>query len=260
MSGTADSARGRVLGKTALISGGARGQGLSHGNLLAREGANVVLGDVLDEVGEAAAARLQADGLNVPYTHLDVTRPEDWDAAIALAETTFGKLDIVVNNAGISGPGTLLDCSIEEWNRILAVNLTGTFLGMKQAIPALRRAGGGSIINVSSVLGSRGSEAVIAYHASKAGVHILTRSAAVTLAPEIRVNCVVPGLVATELMLSTVAPDVLKQRLSGYPMGRAAKPEEISAGVLFLASDESSFITGADLPIDGGALAGTKRR
>ncbi len=251
---------GRVEGKVALISGGARGQGASHGRLLAEHGARVVLGDILDEAGEQTAAQLRKAGLEARYVHLDVTRLDDWDAAVSLAEQAYGKLDVLVNNAGITGSAGVVDCSLEEWHRVIGVNQTGTFLGIQRVIPAMRRAGGGSIINVSSVIGALGTEFMIAYQASKAAVHLLTRGAAVTLAPDIRVNSVTPGGVLGTAMLAGLDQAWLKERFAAYPMGRGARPEEVSYAVLFLASDESSFTTGADLRVDGGALAGVARR
>jgi NAD(P)-dependent dehydrogenase (short-subunit alcohol dehydrogenase family) len=249
----------RVAGKVALISGGARGQGASHGRLLARHGARVVLGDILDDAGEATASRLREEGLDVRFVHLDVTRLDDWDAAVRVAEETYGRLHVLVNNAGITGSAGLLECSLDEWESVLAVNETGVFLGMQRAIPAITRAGGGAIINVSSVIGTIGVEYMIAYQATKAAVHLLTRAASVTLAPHIRVNTVTPGGVVND-MSAALDQEWFRERLAAYPMGRGARPEEVSYAVLFLASDESSFVTGAELRVEGGALAGIKRR
>ena len=251
--------KARVEGKVALISGGARGQGASHGRVLAEQGARVVLGDVLDDLGRETAARLRSESLDVRYVHLDVTRLDDWDAAVAAAEDAYGRLNVLVNNAGITGAATLVDCSLVEWHSVIAVNQTGVFLGMQRAVPALRRAGGGSIINISSVIGNLGVELMIAYQASKAAVLQLTRAAAVTLAPEIRVNSITPGGIATG-MADAQDQAWFKERLAAYPMGRAGRPDEVSQAVLFLASDESSFTTGAELRVDGGALAGPARR
>jgi len=249
----------RVAGKVALITGATRGMGPVHGKLLAEHGARVILSGRDDTAGEATAATLRAEGLDVRYMHLDVTRGADWSTAIERIERDYGRLDVLVNNAAMVGNANVLDCQLDEWNAVIAVNQTGTFLGIKHAAPAMRRAGGGSIINVSSVLGTLGTESGIAYHASKAAVHLITRAAAVTLAPQIRVNCIVPGITATD-MGASLGAERLKERLAAYPMGRAALPIEVAYGVLFLASDESSFVTGADFRIDGGALAGVKRR
>jgi 3alpha(or 20beta)-hydroxysteroid dehydrogenase len=252
--------KGRIKGKVALITGGARGMGASHGRVLAAQGAKVVLADVLDDLGAETAARLRDDGLEVQYAHLDVTRLEDWDAAVRVTEGAYGKLNVLVNNAGILGSGTVIDCTLEQWHAVIAVNQTGVFLGMQRTVPAMRRAGGGSIINISSVAATLGTAfESIAYHASKAAVHLLTRAAAVTLAPEIRVNTVTPGITAT-VMANELGAKLLAARMAAYPMGRPARPDEVSSAVLFLASDESSFTTGADLRVDGGALAGVARR
>jgi NAD(P)-dependent dehydrogenase (short-subunit alcohol dehydrogenase family) len=248
---------GRVAGKVALITGGARGMGTSHGRALAQHGARVVLAGRNDDRGEKTAAALRAEGLGVEFIHLDVTLAADWDLAVKRIEKTHGKLDVLVNNAGIYGPSNILDCSLAEWNDVIAVNQTGVFLGIKHCALAMRRAGGGSIVNISSVLGTMGTAFAIAYHASKGAVHLLTRAAAVTLAPGVRVNTITPAITETD-MASEMGSEQLKARVARYPMGRAAQPEEISQGVLFLASDESAFVTGADFRIDGGALAGVK--
>jgi NAD(P)-dependent dehydrogenase (short-subunit alcohol dehydrogenase family) len=253
-----ESRNGRMAGKVALITGGTRGMGLSHGRVLAAHGARVVLAGRNDSRGKEAAASLRAEGLPADYMHLDVTLEADWDAAVKRIEEAHGKLDVLVNNAGIYGRSGVLECSLAEWNDVIAVNQTGVFLGIQHCAPAMRRAGRGSIINISSVLGTMGTEFAIAYHASKSAVHLLTRAAAMTLAPRIRVNTVTPSITATD-MAEEMGGDQLKARVATYPMGRAAQPAEISQGVLFLASDESSFVTGADYRIDGGVLAGVKR-
>ncbi len=246
---------GRLTGKVALISGAARGQGASHAELFAEEGARVVLGDVLDEEGEATARALQERGFDVTYVHLDVTRSGDWADAVALAEQRYGSLSILVNNAGILGMPSVLEETEEHWAQVIAVNQTGVFLGMKAAIPALQRAGGGSIINTSSIWGLVGAEEYIAYQASKGAVALMTKSAALThVGDNIRVNSVCPGLVLTP-MSAEEGPEVERAVAEATPMKRGAQPREISYGVLFLASDESSYVTGIDLVIDGGFLA-----
>jgi NAD(P)-dependent dehydrogenase (short-subunit alcohol dehydrogenase family) len=249
----------RVAGKVALVTGATRGMGPVHGRLLAEHGARVIISGRNDAVGEAVAAGLRAEGLGVDYIHLDVSRNDDWAEAVERIERDYGRLDVLVNNAAMLASANVLDCPLEEWNAVIAVNQTGTFLGIKHAAPAMRRGGGGSIINISSVLGTIGTESGIAYHASKAAVHLVTRAAAVTLAPDIRVNCIVPGITATD-MGASAGSERLKERLAAYPMGRAGLPIEVAYGVLFLASDESSFVTGADLRIEGGALAGVRQR
>ena len=249
---------GSVAGKVVLITGGSRGMGLSHGRVLAEHGAHVVLAGRNDHRGERAAAALRGEGLPVDYMRLDVTLEADWDVAVRRIEAAQGKLDVLVNNAGLYGPSDVLECSLAEWNDVIGVNQTGVFLGIRHCAPAMRRAGHGSIINISSVLGTMGSEFAIAYHATKGAVHVLTRASAMTLAPTIRVNTITPAITATD-MADEMGSEQLKARVATYPMGRAAQPAEISQGVLFLASDESSFVTGADYRIDGGVLAGVKR-
>ena len=246
---------GRMAGKVALISGAARGQGAAHAALLAREGASVILGDVLDDAGRATADALTGEGLTAGYVHLDVTEDADWRAAVAHAEEVYGKLDVLVNNAGVHGMPAILEETDEHWDRVIAINQTGVFLGMRAAIPALRRAGGGAIVNTSSIWGAVGAEANIAYQASKGAVLQMTRSAALTYAKDgIRANSVCPGLVLTP-MLEDEGPGVEAAVSAATPMGRGAEAHEISPGVLYLVSDESSFVTGTELVIDGGFLA-----
>jgi NAD(P)-dependent dehydrogenase (short-subunit alcohol dehydrogenase family) len=250
---------GRVAGKIALITGGARNMGLSHGRLLAQHGARVILADVTDEIGERETAKLRGEGLDVRYVHLDVTQPQDWQAAMRLAGESYGRLDILVNNAAILGKSALLDCTLEEWQAVISVNQTGVFLGIKSAAPLMRKGGGGSIINISSVAGNLGTEFNFAYAVSKQAVLMLTKASAVTLAPAIRVNTIIPGGIDTD-MLRALPAATREERLAAYPMGRAGRIEEVSLGVLYLASDESSFTTGGELRVDGGALGGVKLR
>ena len=253
------SGQGRVTGKVVLVTGGARNQGLGHGRLLATHGARVILADVADETGEAATAALQREGLAVRYLRLDVSRRTDWQAAIDSIASTEQRLDVLVNNAAILGKSGLLDCPLNEWNEVIAVNQTGVVLGIQHAVPLMRTSGGGSIINISSVIGNLGTEFNFAYSISKAAVQMITRTAAVTLAPTIRVNTIVPGGIDTD-MLRALPEATRRQRLAAYPMGRAGRIDEVSLAVLFLASDESSFTTGGELKVDGGALAGVKQR
>jgi NAD(P)-dependent dehydrogenase (short-subunit alcohol dehydrogenase family) len=252
-------ASGRVAGKVALITCGARNQGLSHGELLATHGARVIITDVIDDIGRKAAAALAETGLDVRYAHLDVALPADWAAVLAMIEAAYGRLDVLVNNAAILGTSGLLDCTLEEWNAVIAVNQTGVFLGMQYAVPLMRRNASGSIINISSVIGNLGTEFSFAYSVSKAAVQMLTRTAAMTLAPTIRVNTIVPGAIDT-VMLRALPEATRRQRVAAYPMRRAGRIEEVSYAVLYLASDESSFTTGSELKVDGGALAGVKQR
>jgi cyclopentanol dehydrogenase len=246
---------GRLDGKVALISGAARGQGEAEARLFAAEGASVVLGDIRSELGEQVASEIAAAGGKAAFTPLDVSQEADWARAVVLAESTFGKLDILVNNAAIIGLEGIMETSIELWNRVIAVNQTGTFLGMRAAIPAMRRAGGGSIVNISSVLATMGSGNSASYTASKGAVTALTRTVSVELATEgIRVNAVHPGGVETPMAVECLGDDVEARRalIATHPMGRIGEPGEIATGVLFLASDEASFVTGATLVIDGG--------
>jgi cyclopentanol dehydrogenase len=245
----------RLKGKVALVSGGARGQGASHGQLFASEGAQVVLGDIREKEGKRLASELDADGLAVRFARLDVTRSADWEAAVSLAETEFGRLDVLVNNAGIVAFSSAVDTSDEEWHRVLAVNQTGMFFGMRAAIPAMRRAGGGSIVNISSTLAVGAIPGYFAYQATKAAIAMMTRAAAVDYAADnIRVNSILPGLIHTE-MTKEEPEGAVQGHISLTPLGRGGTPLEISYGALYLSSDESSFVTGTELVIDGGYLA-----
>ncbi|MCX4098500.1 glucose 1-dehydrogenase [Nocardia sp. alder85J] len=237
---------GRVDGKVALISGGARGMGAAHAELLVAEGAKVVIGDVLDDEGKAVAEKL---GAAARYVHLDVTDPEQWQAAVADAVATYGRLNVLVNNAGIINGGPLQKFDLEKWRRIIDVNLTGTFLGMRAVVDAMTAAGGGSIINVSSIEGLRGAPWAHGYVASKWAVRGLAKSAALELAPRgIRVNSLHPGLIRTP-MTEQIPDDLVT-----IPLGRPAQPSEVATFVLFLASDEASYATGSEFVVDGGLV------
>ena len=242
---------GRLAGKVAIITGAARGQGASHARRLAEEGAHVLAVDVLDEAGEKAAAGLRADGLAVDYHRLDVTSPDDWARVVGVAVERHGGLDVLVNNAGIIHVNPLLEERLEDWNALLAVNVTGALLGMQAAIPVMTRRGGGSIVNISSIFGLAGAAHYVAYCASKAALVVMSKVAALEHAADgVRVNAVCPGGVRTEMSDgegSGVVPLT--------PMGRRADVREISGTVLFLASDESSFVTGTEIVVDGGYLA-----
>ena len=249
---------GRLGGKVAIVSGGARGQGATEAKMFAREGAKVVLGDVLDEEGKQVEAQINESGGTATYVHLDVTREDDWQFAVDTAIARYGKLDILVNNAGILISKSLEDTTVEDWDRIMGINAKGVFLGTKQAIPAMRRAGGGSIINISSTAGLVGSpNGSPSYTATKGAVRLLTKSTAIQYAKEgIRCNSVHPGPIATEMIRHTLTdPTRLEQRMQRLPLGRVGTPEDIAYGVLYLASDESSFVTGSELVIDGGTTA-----
>lgn len=237
---------GRVDGKVALISGGSRGMGAAHAELLVAEGAKVVIGDILDDEGKALAASL---GDATRYVHLDVTDPEQWESAVAEATSSFGTLNVLVNNAGIVNGGPLQKFDIDKWRQIIDVNLTGTFLGMRAVIDSMIAAGGGSIINVSSIEGLRGAPWAHGYVASKWGVRGLAKSAALELAPHnIRVNSLHPGLIRTP-MTEGIPDDLVT-----IPLGRPAQPSEVATFILFLASDESSYATGSEFVVDGGLV------
>jgi cyclopentanol dehydrogenase len=249
---------GRLDGKVALISGGARCQGATEGRMFVREGAAVVLGDVLDDEGKKVEAEIRATGGKATYVHLDVTRDADWRAAVATAEQAYGKLNVLVNNAGILFRAPIEDTSEADWDRIMAINVKGVFLGTKAAIPAMRRAGGGSIINISSVAGLVGSpQNTAAYSATKGAVRIFTKSTAIQHARDkIRSNSVHPGPIATDMIKDSLENKAAwEQRLRRLPMGRVGTAEEVAYGVIYLASDESSYMTGSELVIDGGTTA-----
>ncbi len=246
----------RLEGKVALISGAARGMGAVEARMFAAEGAAVVVADLLDELGQAVAAEITDSGGRVTYVHLDVTDEAAWQAAVETATADFGKLDVLVNNAGIVRTEQVLETTEQIWEDVMSVNARGVFLGVKAAIPAMRAAGGGSIVNISSSAGLTGSTQNAAYHASKGAVRIFTKAAAIQYAPDnIRVNSVHPGMIDTDMLAASRVGDVLEQRLAVTPMRRIGRPEEIAYGVLYLASDESSFVTGSELVIDGGRTA-----
>ena len=247
----------RVAGKVALVSGGARGIGGATARLLAREGAAVVIGDVLEREGREVEAEINENGGRASFVTLDVTQEDSWRGAVQAAVDAYGKLDVVVNNAGITGRTGVEETSGELWDRVMDINAKGVFLGTKAAIPQLRQAGGGSIINISSIYGLVGSNGAAPYHASKGAVRLFTKSAAVQYAAEgIRVNSVHPGFVDSPMTEEHHAiPEVWQDRVGKIPLGRMGTPEDVASGVLFLASDESSFVTGSELVIDGGTTA-----
>ena len=247
---------GRLDGKVAIISGGARGQGEVEAKLFVQEGAKVMFGDILDEEGKQVEAAIRQVGGAATYVHLDVTQEADWQQAVAAAVSTYGKLDILVNNAGILRRDSIEETTKELWDTILAVNATGVFLGTKYAIPAMRKAGGGSIVNISSISGmvALGGPA---YNASKGAVRVFTKVTAVHHADDnIRCNSIHPGPVRTPMTESTYSdPEMLERRLRDMPLGRLGTSEDIAYGVLYLASDEAAYVTGAELVIDGGYTA-----
>jgi len=260
----------RLIGKVAIISGGASGIGAETARQFAAHGASVVVCDVQDELGHGVAQEIIAAGGTAAYRTLDVTSEDSWIALVTETERTYGKVDVLGNIAGISGRpagmtvqtgaisgAELKDQTLESWERIMAVNSTGVFLGTKSVIPAMQRAGGGSIINISSICGIIGSFANAAYHASKGSVRIFSKSAAIQYAKDqIRVNSIHPGFVDTPM----ARPGLLgnesgKARMEATPLGRFGKPYDIAMGCLYLASDESAWVTGSELVIDGGLVA-----
>ena len=248
----------RLEGKVALISGGARGQGAVEARMFAEEGASVVIGDILDDQGRQTEAELQELGYNVTYVHLDVTSESDWAAAVQAAVDTYGKLDVLLNNAGILIRKNIEETTEDDWDRIFAVNAKGVFLGTKAAIPAMRDAGGGSIINISSTAGLVGSpNGSASYTATKGAVRLFTKSTAIQHAREgIRCNSTHPGPIETDMIADTLNdPANMALRMQRLPLGRVGKPSEIAYGAIYLASDESSFVTGSEVVIDGGTTA-----
>jgi 3alpha(or 20beta)-hydroxysteroid dehydrogenase len=250
---------GKLDGKVALISGGARGQGAAEARTFAREGAKVVFGDIRDAEGKQVEAAIRAGDGEAVYVHLDVASEADWRSAVQLAGDRYGRLDILINNAAIVIPRVPIEeRTVEEWDRVMAINARGVFLGTKHAIPALRRAGGGSIVNISSVAGiGQSLHQEPAYAASKGAVRIFTKVTASQHAQDrIRCNSVHPGPVDTEMLHSAISdPAALRRRLERVPLRRMGTVDEIVTAVLYLASDDSSYVTGAELVIDGGALA-----
>ncbi len=250
---------GKLDGKVALISGGARGQGAAEAETFAREGAKVVFGDVRDAEGQKVEAGIRGAGGDAVYVHLDVTSEADWQGAVKTATSRYGKLDVLINNAAILIPRVPIeDRTAEEWDRVMAVNAKGVFLGTKYAIPEMRRSGGGSIVNISSVAGiGQSLHQEPAYAASKGAIRIFTKVTASQHAKDkIRCNSVHPGPVDTEMFHSAFRdPEALERRLQRIPLRRMGTVTEIVTAVLYLASDDSSYITGSELVIDGGALA-----
>lgn len=252
---------GRVAGKVALVTGGASGIGRGCAERLAEEGAAVVMTDVQDHKGDEVVAAIAKAGGIIDYIHHDVTDENAWIAVIAQVKARHGRLDILVNNAGIGIGGSVLEMTLETWRRQTAVNLDGVFLGVKHSIPLMREGGGGSIVNISSVAGLKGSPNLAGYCATKGGVRLFTKAVALECAAAkdgIRVNSVHPGIIETPIWL-TVAPsgtneppdlDAISQMV--VPLAVKGVPLDIANGVLWLASDESRYVTGSELVIDGG--------
>jgi 3alpha(or 20beta)-hydroxysteroid dehydrogenase len=246
---------GKLDGRVALVTGAARGQGETEARLLVAEGAAVVLADVLDDAGAALAEEL---GDTTRFVHLDVSRPEEWNTAMESVASTFGRLDVLVNNAGTLATGPMEDMAPEEYLRVIHVNQFGCWLGMRAAVAPMRSSGGGAIVNTSSIAGTTGMANLSAYSASKWAVRGMTRCAALELAPwRIRVNAVLPGAVDTAMAIgSRLPPEEKAARYANQPVPRIGRTDEVASLVLYLVSDEAAFVTGADFVIDGGSIAG----
>lgn len=247
----------RLQGKVAIITGAAHGMGAVEARLFAQEGARVVIADILEEEGKQLEVELNAAGREAMFVHTDVTRETEWQHVVEATVSRFGKLDILVNNAGLSSTSVADPMDTDGWRRIMEVNATGVFLGTKYAVPAMRKAGGGSIVNISSIMGFVGGESGHpAYHASKGAVRIFTKATAVKYGPDgIRANSVHPGFMPPMRSSRQPEPAVRQEQIQLTPLRRIGKPIEVAYGVLFLASDEASFITGTELVIDGGFIA-----
>lgn len=254
--------KGRIEGKVALVTGAASGLGAATARRLASEGAKVMLTDVAADAGRTVADQIEDAGGAAMFTEHDVTSEDDWRRVVGAALERFGRLDVLVNNAGVSGgPQELMTLDYDSWRRVLSVNLDGVFLGMRHAGPAIAAADGGSIINISSILGKVGLSGAAAYCASKGGVALLTKAASLEWAPlGIRVNSVHPGFIETPMVVGALqqaenANEMRDMIISRHALARLGVPREIADAVLFLASDESSFMTGAELVVDGGYTA-----
>ncbi len=245
-----DGASMRLLDKVALITGGSRGMGAAEAQLFAQEGANVVIGDVLEEEGIEIAKRIKSIGGQCIFTYLDVTNPDDWEHAVRLTISTFGSVDVLVNNAGILIREDLDSVTLEGWDKVLDVNAKGVLWGCKSVVPEMQKIGGGSIVNISSISGIVGL-GYPAYNASKGAVRSMTKNLACLHAGDnIRVNSIHPGIIRTDMMKND--PHSQKDWQNLIPLGRWGESIEVAYGALYLASDESSFVTGSELVIDGG--------
>jgi NAD(P)-dependent dehydrogenase (short-subunit alcohol dehydrogenase family) len=248
----------RLAGKVALVSGGARGLGAAHVELFAQQGAAVVFGDVLEDSGKEVETTLRAQGLDVEFVRLDVTVANDWTTAVDTVLTRHGALTTLVNNAAIFSAAGTEDVDQEDFRRVLSVNLEGQWLGMRAALPSLVASGRGAVVNICSVYAHLATPDAIAYHASKGGVQIMTRSTALEyVAHGVRVNSVSPGAIDTLFAGAETADPAAIAAV--VPMGRAADPREIAHASLFLASDDASYVTGTEIVVDGGWSAGRGR-
>jgi NAD(P)-dependent dehydrogenase (short-subunit alcohol dehydrogenase family) len=247
---------GRLDGKSALISGGASGLGEAQAILYAREGASVLIGDVQTEKGHAVVAAITSEGGKAAFIHLDVTDSGNWDRAVADAVARFGQLTTLVNNAGIFHPGGIVDETQQGWDRMIAINQTAVFLGMKAAAPALLASGNAAIVNISSLYGLIGSPNAISYHASKAAVRVMGKAGALEFAKQgIRVNTIFPGQIKTPI-LGDITPEQDAAIKASIPMGIVGDPMDIAYASLYLASDEAKYVSGAELWVDGAWYAG----
>jgi len=246
-----------LRGRVSVVTGAARGIGAAAARALAELGAVVVLTDVLDAEGQALAAQLSDQGRKAIYVHLDVSDEGQWQAAVEAAVKQYGRLDILVNNAGIGSMADVEQETVEAWDRTIAIDQRGVWLGMRATIPAMRAAGGGSIINVSSIFGAVGGfGGSVAYHAAKGAVRLMTKNAAIRYAAEgIRVNSIHPGFIDTPLLAPVKGTDVERLIIEGTPMGRLGRSEEIGSVIAFLASDAASYMTGSEVYVDGGWTA-----
>ena len=249
----------RLKDKVTLVTGAAGGMGAATARLFAREGAKaVVVADILDKEGQETAAGINKAGGHATFVHLDVTDEAQWKAVVDGIVATHGRLDVLVNNAGISGSAEADLYDTAAWNRLMGINATGVFLGMKYATAAMNEAGGGSIVNLSSISGIVGQGYIhVGYNASKGAVRLMTKAGAAQHGRQgIRVNSVHPGLMPPMRTSGRTAdPETRAKTLKGVPMGRAGEVDEVAYAILFLASDESSYVTGAELVVDGGWTA-----
>jgi len=246
---------GRLTGKVALISGSASGIGAAHVRVFAAEGAKIVAGDVQETQGKAVVEEVKKSGGEAVFVRLDVTQESDWANAVQIAVSRFGKLTTLINNAGVYWPQGVEAETVEKWNQMISVNQSGVWFGMKAAIPALRNAGGGSIVNISSLYGILGSPGSIAYHATKGAVRTMSKAAALEYVKQgIRVNSIHPGMINTPILGNLTQEGDAAIR-AAIPMGRMGRPEDIAYGSLYLCSDEAEYVTGIELVIDGGWLA-----
>ncbi|MFF2480333.1 SDR family NAD(P)-dependent oxidoreductase [Paenibacillus sp. NPDC058071] len=242
---------GKLTGKVAIVTGGSRGQGAAHVRAFIEEGAKVAFTDILVEQGEALAKEL---GANALFIQQDVSNPADWERVVEATESAFGPVNVLVNNAGVAFLKEIRDTTVEEFQRVVNINQVSVFLGMKAVLPSMERAGSGSIINVSSAAGDKGIPGNVAYGGTKYAIRGMSRVAALEFVPyNIRVNTIMPGVIQTP-MVGDPDPDRVANIVAGIPMKRLASPEEVSKLAVFLASDDSSYSTGADFVVDGGFL------